>query len=239
MDASKEALLDKIAKLQAKAKGTTNEHEAAIFAAKVQEMLAEHNLTEAQLRARDEQADDPVDLHMHPRNNVAPWRRYIANGCANLYFCQLLLHGKKVSFTGKSHNAEVAMSMWDWLCSVVVRMAREYSSIKSVQEDFKRGAAVRLQERLNAMWREQVKMQRQHAAASAQTGTTLPVLYDMEGKAVADFLERKYGTLRGRRSKGLALRGGGAAAGYDRAGGIQLNTQVRETRSSRMIGKGV
>jgi hypothetical protein len=229
-----EQIQDTIAKLLRKAKGTSNENEAAIFAAKAQELLAKHNLTEAQIRARDERDDDPVDLHMAKRNNVAKWRTLIAEGCARLYFCQLLYHGSKVSFTGKAHNAEVAESMWDWLCSVVVRMSAEHAKEHGSweKEDFKRGAAVRLQGRLYEIWRASYKP----PVAPVGDGSGLPALYDSEGKAVADYLEQRFGKIKARKTKSIAMRGGGAAAGYDRAGDINLNTQVAETRTSRMIG---
>lgn len=231
-----EAIQDTIAKLLAKAKGTNNENEAAIFAAKAAELLTKHNLTEAQIRMRDSTADDPVELHMAKRNNVAKWRSEIADGCAQLYFCKLLFHKSKISFTGKTHNAEVCESMWNWLCSVVVRMAREYSPNKWEQEDFKRGAALRLKSRLNTLAREQYMQQRQNVQAAAATGTTLPALYDSEHKAIQDYLDNRFGTIRTKKSRDLEIRGGAGAAGYDKAGEISLHTQVAETRTSRMIG---
>lgn len=235
MDAENEAIQATIAKLLAKAKGTNNEHEAAMFAAKAAELLARHNLTEAQIAARQGGADDPVvEQHMN-RKSVAKWRQTIAQGCAKLYFCKLLLYGSQLDFVGKAHNAEVALSMTDWLCSVVVRMAREYTDDRLGIEDFKRGAALRLYGRLIALYNQQnspTPTPEQHVV-----GSGLPALYASEAKAVDDYIAGQYGALRSRKGKGLAIRGGAGAAGYDRAGGINLSTQVAERRSSRMIGR--
>jgi hypothetical protein len=224
-----------IAKLLAKAKGTNNEHEAALFAAKAAELLAKHNLTEAMIAARDGAADEPVVEQRMNRKTVAKWRQTIASGCAKLYFCRVLLYGSQLDFVGKKHNAEVALSMCDWLCSVVVRMAREYSTDRLVMEDFKRGAALRLYQRLMALYREQNPPQ-PVAQPVANVGG-LPALYASEAKAVDDYIDRQYGALKSRKGRGLALRGSGASAGYDRAGGINLSSQVAERRSSRMIGR--
>lgn len=232
MDAENEAIQVTIAKLLAKAKGTNNEHEAALFAAKAAELLARHNLTEAQIAARESRDSDPVTEQRMGRKSVAKWRQTIAGGVAKLYFCKLLLYGSQVEFVGKAHNVEVAISMCDWLCSVVVRMAREYTDDRIGMEDFKRGAAIRLYWRLDELY----KAQNPPAPTPAQTGTGLPALYRNEAQAVESYIEDRYGQLRSRRSKGLQIRGGAGAAGYDRAGGINLNTQVAERRTSRMIG---
>lgn len=233
MNAETEAIQETIAKLLRKAEGTSNEHEAALFAAKAQELLARHNLDEAKVRARDATASDPITEQNYGRKSVAPWRRQVAQGCAKLYFCRLLCVGSELEFVGKSHNVEVAISMTNWLCSVVVRMAREYDSDRREQEDFKRGAGLRLYGRLMELYRQQNPIQER---AKPGGGSGLPALYHNEETEVAEFLEQRYGKLGHKRSRGLQIRGGAGAAGYDRAGEISLNTQVAERRSSRMIG---
>lgn len=232
MDAENEAIAATIAKLLAKAKGTNNEHEAALFAAKAAELLARHNMTEAMIAAREGGDNDPIGGHRMNRKSVAKWRRYIAAGCAELYFCKLVSYGSQLEFVGKTHNAEVAMSMCDWLCSVVVRMAREYTDDRLSIEDFKRGAGSRLYQRLHALYLQQ----NPPAPTPEQTGTGLPALYKNEAQKVQDWMDEEYGPLRSRKSRALKIRGGAGAAGYDRAGSINLSTQVAERRSSRMIG---
>jgi len=232
MGAENEAIAATIAKLLAKAKGTNNENEAALFAAKAAELLARHNLTEAQVAARQGSDNDPITEQRMNRKSVAKWRQTIAQGCAKLYFCRVLFYGSQVEFIGKAHNVEVALSMTDWLCSVVVRMAREYTSDRLGIEDFKRGAAIRLYWRLDALYQQQ----NPPAPTPEQTGSGLPALYAGEAQAVQLYLDERYGEIKKRKNRGLTIRGGAGAAGYDRAGSIGLNTQVAETRSSRMIG---
>lgn len=231
---SNEAIMDRIAKLLAKAKGTDNENEAAIFAAKAAELLAEHNLTEAQLAARDSGKDQPIGEHPHPGRTPDLWRQRIAAGCAKVYFCTMLVHtdgrGKKsVRFYGREHNAKVAIAMTDYLIATVKRMAREYSAAKVVQSDFRRGAGDRLFERLMEIYRAA------QAPAPLATGTTLPALYNSEAKEIAAWVQSKYRVGKAK-TRGHTYKGDGAFAGRDAANRISLNTQVgRETRAGRLL----
>jgi hypothetical protein len=222
---------DTIAALLAKARGTDNENEAAIFMAKAQELLARHNLDEAQLRGRDAKSNEPVGEHRY-RDSVAKWRSVIAQGCAKLYFCSCLTWGKEFRFVGKAHNAEVAISMTDWLCAVVKRMAREYSSDRKTQGEFYYGAAMRLYQRLVALYQEQNPVA-PTAKSNTSDGRAMVLLYTNEEAEVKGYLSQY--NLRTRKSKGSRYTGA-SAAGAAAANGIQLNKQVSETRSSRMIG---
>jgi hypothetical protein len=223
---------DRISKLLAKARGTDNEREAAIFMAKAQEMLARHNLDEAELRARESRDDDPVGSQDY-RDGVAKWRLTIAQGCAKLYFCSLLKSGRTIQFVGKPHNTAVAISMTDWLCTVVKRMSREHTGDRAMQADFQRGASIRLYQRLVELYREQ---NAPPPAAAGPTGNALVVLYRNEETAVADYLS-SMNVRAGRKGRGMKL-GAAAGAGMAAANTISLNKQVgAERRPSRMLGR--
>lgn len=234
MDLEQEAVLDRISKLMAKAKGTNNEHEAAIFMAKAAEMLAKHNLSEALLRERDvNRSEGPIGGHPYKGRVPDRWRELILMGCCKVYFCKLTSgYGRQYTVYGREHNAVVAKLMAEYLFATVKRMAREYSPHKAEQGDFRRGAGLRLYQRLVELYNTQ-----NAPPPVVTTGTTLPALYAGEENAVQAYMENLFGGgLKAKAGRGMKL-GSGAAAGRAAANGISLNTQVgRETRASRMLG---
>lgn len=230
MSAETDLLLDRIAKLKAKAEGTSNQAEAEVFAAKVAEMLAKHNLDEAMLRARDATREQgPIGSHPFSKRVPDAWREYIVVGVARLYQCQTVfnkVNGKTDQwswrFVGREHNAVVAISMADWLIATVKRMAAEHSTIKSVQKNFRKGAADRLYKRLYDL------AEAQRAPTGTGDGTALMIR--TEDQAIADYL----GDINQSKMKSHK-HGAGSAAGWKAADSINLSPQVTETRAERLL----
>lgn len=229
-----EDILDRVAKLLAKAKGTTNEHEAALFADKAAELLAKHNLDEAMLRARDaDREQGPIGRHSYEGRSPDRWRELILTGCAKLYFCELVSNPRtkgrgRHEFIGRESNAKVAMLMAEYLIATTKRLAREHSPHKSDQDDFRRGCGLGLYNRMMAMYAEKVR------PATGPTGTNLPALYDTEAHAVREWMASEMRVGKARRGRGMKI-GAAGAAGRDAAGRISLNAQVTEKRSSRLL----
>lgn len=227
------ALLDTIAKLKAKAEGTNNEAEAALFAAKVAELLAKHNLDEAMLRARDaDREQGPLGKHPFGQRVPDAWRERILIGVAKLYQCQTMFHRKGSAvdqwswqIVGREHNAIVAKAMAEYLFATVKRMAREYSPVSREQKDYRKGAGDRLYHRLWTMAEEQRKPT---SSSGDATGTALMVV--TEDQAIAEYL----GDIKQSKGKGHKY-GEASYDGYEEAGRIGLNTQVKETRAERML----
>lgn len=232
MDAATTAMLDQIAKLQAKAKGTDNEAEAALFAAKVAELLAKHNLDEAMLRSRDaDRQQGPIGTHNFGQRVPDAWRERILIGVARVYFCKVtfgLRSGKAdphaYRLTGREHNVVVAKAMAEYLFATVKRMARSYSPISREQKDYRKGAGDRLYRRLYDM----AEAQRQPDPQASGNGMALMVV--TEDKAIEQFL----GNVKVTKGKGHRY-GDNAADGWNEAGSIGLNTQVTETREGRLL----
>lgn len=226
-----EALLDKIAKLQAKAKSTSNEAEAELFAAKVAELLAKHNLDEAMLRARDAEREQG-EIGEHPFGLRVPdaWRERIVVGVARVYFCTCIYskRGGKVDqrsyrFVGREHNAIVAKAMAEYLIATVKRMAREYSGDRLLQNNYRKGAGDRLFNRLE-------EMAKALRADQPKGGDGTALVVRSEDIAIREYL----GDVPS--SKGRAHKHGhGSQAGWNDAGDISLNMQIKETRASRLL----
>jgi len=200
-------IVRKIAGLMAKANGTENEHEAAIFAAKAQEMLAKHNLSEMDV------------LLLQSYGDINARGRWIRR--------------KKFLLIGKPHNAAVAASMFTYLEKTTLRLAREWMRAhdgeRAEQLDFERGCGLRLAQRLRYMTQEQ----RAAKAKQTYTGTTLPALYDSESKAIEEFLSgREIGKSKGR---GSTINGRGGVAGLQAGSKVSLQTQVNDGSAPKQL----
>ncbi len=232
MSPETEQLLDRISKLQAKAASTTNQAEAELFAAKAAELLAKHNLDEAMLSARDAARDQgPIGRHPFGMRVPDAWRERIIDGVARLYFCRVVFatrNGKPEphswTFVGREHNAVVAKAMAEYLIATVKRTAREHSPISRMQKNFRKGAGDRLYNRLHELSQAQRQPTAEHG-----NGMALMVVNEF------DQLDAYLGDVQIIKSK-THKHGAGSLAGWEQAGKIGLNTQIRETRASRMIG---
>lgn len=227
-------ILRKIAALMAKANGTENEHEAAVFAAKAQEMLATHNLTLMDvLEGIDAECSETVtQIEVENKHTPADWHKRLLGAVARLYFCRSLFCGSKFLLVGKPHNVAVAASMFGYLKKTTERLALDWaradSDIVSLSEclNFKHACGLRLAERLYRMFQEQ-------QGSVSPTGTTLPALYESETKAIDEFLARVYPN----RTPGLIneeILGRGGVAGYRAGGEIGLQTQVSNATATQL-----
>jgi len=113
----------KIAALLAKAKSTTNPAEAMAFATKAQELLARHNLTEADV--------DPERPGRTRHNRIATWQGTVAMTAAHLFD----VHAYKDSdgtavFVGPEGNRVTATLMHDFFLAAIRRAKREWQKTK-------------------------------------------------------------------------------------------------------------
>jgi hypothetical protein len=231
------AIIDKIRKLAAKAScEATTEAEASAFASKVQEMLAAHNLDASILNDSDE---DEIDTEQMPVMYNDPWRRSLARDVARLYFCDVYSSERydekthrmrpAIYFVGRAHNRAVALSMYGYLQSTVVRLSREYSRERADQLGFQRGCGMRLAERCSALHKLHAKPEVRHPE-----GSGLPALYQTEDKLVQEF--NKTLGLESTRIR-TDVSGEAAAAGGRAAERISLGAQVGAgSARGRMLG---
>ena len=229
-----EDILRKIAALMAKANGTENEHEAAVFAAKAQEMLAKHNLAMMDVLEgiAAERRETVTQVEVENKHTPSDWHKRLLGAVARFYFCRSLFCGSKFLLVGKLHNAAVAASMFGYLKKTTERLALEWAraegDIVSLSEclNFKHACGLRLAERLYRMFQEQ-------QGSGSPTGTTLPALHESETKAIDEFLARAYPN----RTPGLInedIVGRGGAAGYRAGGEISLQTQVSNAAAKQL-----
>lgn len=241
-----DALLEKLRALKAKAEDkSVTEEEAALYAAKVGELLQKYNLSEAALNVDEIQDAVSAEERLENSRTSDTWAQRIAQQVARLYFCQTyhISFRQKVEivFVGKKHNAEIAKSMTDYLIKTVSRLANEYArspvainqfgyTFAKARNGFMRGAAQRLASRIYQMWKDQNTVQ--PVRSKSGHPSNLPALYQDEAKVVDAFMDT-LGLSTGR-GGGMATGGGHAEHGRAAADRISLNTQVSGS-STRLL----
>lgn len=120
-----EKILDRIRKLLALAT-SSNEHEAALAAARAQDLLFQHNLTAAQVvgaAAAKEARENSYQQHRWESGRET-WRTSLVNALASNNFCQAVYIGKgQVSVIGKPENAEFVRFMFNYLTVEIDRLS--------------------------------------------------------------------------------------------------------------------
>src|ERR1700756_3031142 len=101
MDKNMDKIMDKIRKVLAMST-SANEHEAAAFAAKVQSMLAEHNLSLSDIEDKGDNGDESIVIDNEEKTTPYPWRRPVAQGVAKMYFCEY--YYQTVKHKGPPHD---------------------------------------------------------------------------------------------------------------------------------------
>jgi Protein of unknown function (DUF2786) len=235
---SETPLARRIRLLMAKAQGTDNEHEAAAFMAKVQEMLVDNGLSMSDVKKDDEVERGDIGLSHHKDVWKSPSRRQLLRAVCRYYMCEAIGPGRQgMSWTiiGRPHNVEVAVSMTDYLVKTTVRMSnkwgREHPGANII--DFRKGCMLRLVERLLDMLAAQ---QQTKAEWKAGNPGNLPALYDSENRLVRAFKEANVATRPARRTT-IKAGQAGLEAGRAAGGTISLHGQVGQGNGRIMIGK--
>jgi hypothetical protein len=231
---SMDAIIELISNLNAKAKdkGTTEE-EAANFAAKVQELLAKHNLDESVLLTKEEKkARAPVGHEDVSTPYQNKWRKHLANSVGEMYFCRYVFvkYDDKTfaqRFVGKAHNRVVAVGMFQYLEATVVRLSKEYgrklpksytlSEKNEYRYEFEKGCGMQLACRIR------LEINAAKEGKKANVGN-LPALYSTE-LAIVDEQREDDGRTQTKNTK-TKLKGEAAYAGILAANDITWNSQI-------------
>jgi hypothetical protein len=215
-------IADRVRKLLALANNNPNEEEAASAAALAAALLAEHNLTMAQVECGADEAR--VNNEFETRN----WCREMRHALADLNFCYCVYTTVRrghdwVTIIGTQANVETTKVMLDYLVQTANRLATEQCHARD-RRRFCIGFSDRVAARLDAM-----RKQRAHSTTQATTGTTLPVLaslYAQHAVANEDLFKRLNPNERLGFGHRLGSGGGGYEAGYAAGDAVSLDPQV-------------
>jgi hypothetical protein len=244
--------LDRVRKLLALAGNNPNEEEAARAAEKAQEILAEHNLSIADIKTDTDVDETPVEDD-ELITNQQQWRRDLGSIVAEMYFCQylfMILPGYKDqhTFIGARHNVEVAKLFFTYLHMAVDRLAiagakdRPKDMQSTYRTTFRKACTSRLyrriQDRINAAKRGQIVM---------ESGKNLPALldvYEASKKQIMNYVKKEYGMdafkVAKRRDVSTKVRDDGAHRDGLKAGdSIGLDQQLRREKVAAIAGKAV
>jgi len=253
-----ERIAERIRKLLALASNNPSEAEATIALERASALMAEHNLTMAQVDAHGT-GDERVEEKHNGAYRQQTWARNIWGSVCDLNFCLYFYVSSQRSrgrwlpekqcyapprevdehkIIGTRSNVETTKAMVDYLITTIERLARESGLIG--QRDlhaFKLGCARRLSVRLDLLRHKRAEEKKPPSASS-----TLPVLRDVYAAHQAAN-EDTYAKIHGERPRfaaGSAL-GTSSLGAYERgqrAGSkVSLNTQVGSGRTLALPGR--
>lgn len=219
---NEEKVLDLYRKLMAKANGTENEAEALAFMEKAQELLAKHNLSEADAKVEEEPS---FTTKRHMTVDTNKWRLVMFNAVAKLYFCKMIrthIHWKEKyrpvpEFIGRPHNVEIAISMSLYLEKTVLRLAKKAFPDRKSRLQFENGCGMRIASRVFKM--------AEAMEVDKGDGSGLPALYKNEAILVEDYLKQVYGDLGAAKARPSQVTNA-TLAGREAAEGVHLGGQV-------------
>ena len=222
-------IVDKIQKLLALTE-SSNEHEAALAAEKAHELLAEHNLSMAQVESasKKEKLNEQVGHTSATSKLGARWVRNLWLATARLYFCEYLYsrgnHKTYHTVIGSEANTTTACHMAEFFTQSVVEMSKGSSS----QSSFRTGCALRLVARLNEM-----RKLAQEQPVTASNKSNLPALYEQTKEQLDNYISDTLGELKNVPSRNFSIADSNAYdAGRKAANSIGLNTQTTGTTNN-------
>lgn len=245
---TRDKIIARVQKLMALAGKNSNEAEATSAAEKAHELIAEHQISQAELGEKKSKIGHDDSF----KTNSRPWRRYIGVALAELYFCKYHYHyerkpGKASGhdyhmFIGRPENTTIARIMFSYLCVTIDRIANhashkkwlnEHTVPKEFKASFKLGCAFRVSLRLQEKC-EAAKIK----PTTTSTGTTLPALrdaYEEEARAIEEYIDQIFDR-DGSNHKGRAKpkSSSGFTAGYEAGASIGLDQQVEHRQAKRL-----
>lgn len=129
-------VLDKLAKMKAHMESAQNigsEAEAQAFAAAMQRMMLEHEISMSDIELQQRDVTEPVEEHWidyskygeEPKRARVQWREQLAKIIAEAHFCRHLVHlgSSRITLVGRKSDCEVAEYMIVTLTRLLEKMS--------------------------------------------------------------------------------------------------------------------
>lgn len=227
-------VMEKIRKLLALAK-SSNEHEAALAADRAQALLAEYNLTHADV----EDNAQPVEEDDDTETDSYPWRRPLGTWVAKMFFCHYMystFKRRKTSydrhiFVGRPHNIVVAKLMFEYLIATVERLARAGAKTIPLKQRSPYRVTFRTtcSSRLCARIADRINVAATSGVVIPDQTTRLPALrsqYEQAQAEIDSFLEPRLNEIKKVVQNTKVLHEQGSIDGHKAGGEIGLDQQV-------------
>ena len=156
------------------------EHEAALAAAKVHQLLVDYNLSLAEVEAQQVETDQAIRVEGWKMGRLLPWERLLWFGTCKLYFCCSTLSVGRSFIIGRSHNVIVAKETLAYLIQTVQRLRKtHYGKGRRYLDSFAYGCAQSINDKIQELIT---------ARQPAQHETTLPAVRETYRDEVYTFL---------------------------------------------------
>jgi Protein of unknown function (DUF2786) len=183
-----DGVMERIAKIQRLAERGGTPAEAAAAASKVQELLAKHSITLAEV-AIAAGAELTGYGHRQQSTGSSGWRRSLLSQIALSNMCRAIYLRSKVDVFGHRDNVQVVLDLYTWLACEIDRLADEAweregsGSIRSWKHRYREGAVETIVDHLIEE-REHREDREHREAAASNTSTALMVIHDRVDVAV-------------------------------------------------------
>lgn len=236
-------ILDKIAKLYAKATATDSEQEAQAFMDKVHALMLEHNLEMSSIKSHKVKGKDTITEN---RFNIADysskvegeWVSKLIFNIARAFLARAIKQrwGKNATdstmiIIGREENLPVIIGMIEYLIPTIKRVEKktwsEYTGIQkrgAYRRDFLMACGLRVTQRL-----------KENMIKAEQENNKVTALIRVHDAAVGDYMGDKYPNLISSKPTKLKLRDGhhaGSLAGNS----INLSSQISSASSNKRLG---
>ena len=197
---SREKIIERVRKLLALS-GSCNEHEAALAAAHVQRLLAEHNLAMSELDAREEGAGE-VELQV--AKTVPKWISSLFATVAGGFDCFPIVSttatASRLRFIGVGEDPEVASCTMQYLMDELKRLASGYLR-HTESKSGPLSSAGRKRVRSSYLLGGVQGVRQALAAQKAETPTTSTALVPVKDALIRQFCAEQIGALRVQRNR--------------------------------------
>ena len=225
-------IVERIQKLLALSQ-SSNENEAASALAKAQAMLAEHNLSMAEVQVRTGVKSAYV-REIYNLNSHDNWRRFLLGEIAHNNFCHVVTHGGtlSVSLVGERDNIQVVQVMYASIASQLERLAVAwyrvyqhnggYVAARTWKNNFFIGAVMTIRQRL--------ENEKRAFEASSNVCRSLVVVKDRD---LREAVQRIFPQARPGRSLRYTPAPDGYARGREAGQQVRFRDEVHEPRARR------
>ena len=133
-------IISRVNQLRAISRSTHSKAEAETTLALAAKLIAEYQLSEAQIEAETGKTDDPIDLEsehiIYESGRITPWKSELSVGIAKLnglFIYNALVRGveshrkrTRYRIIGKKSNIAIAMYMWQYLLDEISQLVNDY-----------------------------------------------------------------------------------------------------------------
>ncbi|HEY9811207.1 MAG TPA: DUF2786 domain-containing protein [Halomicronema sp.] len=215
-----QTIIEKIKKLLALTT-SSNENESTIAAEKASLLLAQHNLSLADLG--NNQDTEITETVIDNTTRFVTWKMILLSGVADSNFCQALRssYNGNVFLLGSSTNLIVCQHLYDYLSKAIERRAKyRKGSGRAYLNAFRVGCATRLSERLLAQKNEMETSGIPGTGNAPDTpGIVVRSMFEKNQLAIQDYLENRGVTVKSRSNSQIS-----SEKGYN--AGIKVGDQI-------------